>query len=65
MTVNGFAVTNSDATRRHGLDKTGGYFALRSTYETDLGWQFGENDDHPWKIDSNKNDGYPYLYWRE
>ncbi|MDR1452104.1 MAG: hypothetical protein LBI57_07240 [Helicobacteraceae bacterium] len=27
--------------------------------------QFGENDDHPWKIDSNKNDGCPYLYWRE
>jgi hypothetical protein len=30
-----------------------------------LGWQFGDDDDHPWKIDANKNDGYPYLYWQE
>jgi hypothetical protein len=30
-----------------------------------LGWKFGDNDTHPWKIDASKNNGYPYLYWQE
>jgi hypothetical protein len=49
----------------NGTSKSDEALKIKSTYETGLGWQFGENDDHPWKIDSNKNDGYPYLYWRE
>ncbi|MDR1285111.1 MAG: hypothetical protein LBJ88_02800 [Campylobacteraceae bacterium] len=30
-----------------------------------LGWKFGNDDTAPWKIDSNKNNGYPYLYWQK
>ncbi|MDR2789811.1 MAG: hypothetical protein LBB59_02395 [Campylobacteraceae bacterium] len=56
-----------------GTDKTIGQFKTKSTYSDDingdgnggLGWSFGDNDTSPWKIDANKNNGLPYLYWQE
>ncbi|MDR0747576.1 MAG: hypothetical protein LBE89_06775, partial [Helicobacteraceae bacterium] len=46
-----------------GAAKSDADFKTRSTYETGLGWKFGNDVLNPWKIDANKNDGYPYLYW--
>jgi hypothetical protein len=47
-----------------GTDKSGTELTTQSTYET-LGWSFGDDDDNPWKIDADKNNGLPYLYWQE
>jgi hypothetical protein len=57
----------SDAGDYHGIDKIDSDFKLQSTYSIGLGWQFGNDDENPWKIDPSGiiNDGYPYLYWRE
>ncbi|MDR1007708.1 MAG: hypothetical protein LBL65_03990 [Campylobacteraceae bacterium] len=63
LTKNGFS--NGGNVIYHGIDKTIGELKTRSTYETGLGWQFGDNDTAPWKIDSDKNNGYPYFYWQE
>jgi hypothetical protein len=62
--------SNSSDTKYHGTDKTQIELKTRSTYENDeasggLGWKFGDDDDNPWKIDPNKNNGYPYLYWQD
>jgi hypothetical protein len=45
-------------------------FKVKETYSKTvelggLGWGFGDDDENPWKIDRNKNDGYPYLYWQK
>jgi hypothetical protein len=61
---------NSSDAKNHGIDKTQIELKTRSTYENDeasggLGWKFGSNNDNPWKIDPNKNNGYPYLYWQD
>jgi uncharacterized repeat protein (TIGR02543 family) len=50
----------------HGISKTAEQLKVRSTYEdpaadAGLGWQFGNNDEHPWKMQA---DGYPILYWQ-
>ncbi|MDR1975485.1 MAG: hypothetical protein LBQ18_00685 [Campylobacteraceae bacterium] len=46
----------------------------QSTYENatnadgsgGLGWAFdGDNATAPWKMDADKNGGYPYLYWQK
>ncbi|MDR2152934.1 MAG: hypothetical protein LBO72_08935 [Helicobacteraceae bacterium] len=55
----------------NGTSKTIGDLKTRLTYESaingdglgGLGWFFGDDDDHPWKIDASKNNGLPYLYW--
>jgi hypothetical protein len=62
--------SNSSDVRYHGIDKTQIELKTRSTYENDeasggLGFKFGDDDDNPWKIDPNKNNGYPYLYWQD
>ncbi|MDR1452023.1 MAG: hypothetical protein LBI57_06835 [Helicobacteraceae bacterium] len=57
--------TDSGTEANHGVSKTSVELKTRSTYEADLGWQFGDDDDNPWKIDSSKNNGYPYLYWQD
>jgi hypothetical protein len=36
-----------------------------STTNGGLGWSFGDDDGNPWKIDTDKNNGPPYLYWQE
>ncbi|MDR1461039.1 MAG: hypothetical protein LBI78_05285 [Campylobacteraceae bacterium] len=47
----------------HGIGKSEEEFKIKSTYETGLSWSFGDNDTNPWKMDANKNNGYPYFYW--
>jgi hypothetical protein len=60
--INGAISADSD---NNGIGKSLADFKAKSTYETDLGWSFGDNDTSPWKIDENKNNGLPYLYWQE
>ncbi|MDR1007046.1 MAG: hypothetical protein LBL65_00580 [Campylobacteraceae bacterium] len=65
--------SNSGNISYHGTDKTEAELKIQETYsdaiEGDglggLGWQFGDNNTAPWKIESNKNNGYPYFYWQE
>ncbi|MDR1285110.1 MAG: hypothetical protein LBJ88_02795 [Campylobacteraceae bacterium] len=65
--------TNVGNTTYHGTDKTLEQLKTKETYSDaingdglgGLGWQFGDNDTAPWKIDSNKNNGYPYFYWQD
>jgi hypothetical protein len=59
--VNGTDVIVSDL---HGASKSNAELKTQSTYES-LGWSFGNDSKHPWKIDASKNNGYPYLYWEE
>jgi uncharacterized repeat protein (TIGR02543 family) len=52
-----------DATpAKHGIDKTEEQLKDQSTYETDLGWQFGSSGEAIWKMPSGG--GYPILYWQ-
>ncbi|MDR0746521.1 MAG: hypothetical protein LBE89_01370, partial [Helicobacteraceae bacterium] len=54
-----------------GTTKTIVELKTQSTYESvisgdglgGLGWKFGNDALNPWRIDANKNDGLPYLYW--
>jgi hypothetical protein len=48
----------------NGISKTINDFKDKSTYETDLGWDFGNDDTHPWEINPDKNNGLPYFYWQ-
>jgi hypothetical protein len=65
--------SNSDDAEHHGIDKTAEQLKTKETYSDvinddglgGLGWNFGDNDTAPWKIDGTKNNGYPYLYWQE
>jgi uncharacterized repeat protein (TIGR02543 family) len=63
-----FASTDSAT---HGISKTDIELQTADTY-TDtiygnglggLGWQFGNDDEHPWKMPDGG--GYPILYWQE
>ncbi|MDR2152721.1 MAG: hypothetical protein LBO72_07870 [Helicobacteraceae bacterium] len=64
-------ITEEGASRNDGTPKSFAELKTRSTYEDaingdglgGLGWLFGDDSDHPWKIDSSKNNGLPYLYW--
>jgi uncharacterized repeat protein (TIGR02543 family) len=55
----------------HGTSKTAAQLKTRSTYESaiygngfgGLGWQFGNDAEHPWKMP--EGGGYPILYWQE
>jgi hypothetical protein len=65
--------SNSGNARYHGTDKTQIELKTQATYFDavngdglgGLGFKFGDDDDNPWKIDPNKNNGYPYLYWQD
>jgi hypothetical protein len=56
----------------HGVSKTEVQLKSRSTYENaingdglgGLGWLFGDDDEHPWKMPEG-GPGYPILYWQE
>jgi hypothetical protein len=48
-----------------GTPKTEAELKTQSTYESDLGWKFGNDSANPWKFDLSKNSGYPYLYWEK
>ncbi|MDR2341733.1 MAG: hypothetical protein LBD84_01655 [Campylobacteraceae bacterium] len=61
--VNG-AVYSATEDGFSGTNKTIEQFKDVSTYESLL-WAFGDNDNSPWKIDADKNDGLPYFYWQE
>jgi hypothetical protein len=52
----------TDGNEYSGTGKTDIELKTQTTYEA-IGWLFGNDDSNPWKIDANKNDGYPYLYW--
>ncbi|MDR1460794.1 MAG: hypothetical protein LBI78_04045 [Campylobacteraceae bacterium] len=61
MLVNGNTV--SDDTD-NGEGKSEAELKTKSTYQS-LGWGFGDDNANPWKIDANKNNGFPYFYWQE
>jgi hypothetical protein len=63
MMVNGTTIQGDD--KENGVSKTINELKMKSTYETGLGWAFGDDETHPWKIDPNKNNGLPYLYWEK
>jgi hypothetical protein len=46
----------------YGTDKTEAQLKDKSTYETDLGWEFGNSGEAIWKMPSGG--GYPILYWQ-
>jgi hypothetical protein len=46
-----------------GEDRTSDDFKTQITYETGLGWAFGSNASHPWKM--GEDGGYPCLYWED
>jgi hypothetical protein len=58
------AVYNGTENSLNGRNTTIGEFKTKATYE-DLHWNFGDNATHPWKIDPDKNNGLPYLYYQE
>jgi hypothetical protein len=70
-TTNSFS--DRDNIDYHGVDRTQIELKTQTTYSDaingnglgGLGWKFGDDDDNPWKIDPNKNNGYPYLYWQK
>jgi hypothetical protein len=59
MTLNGSAVTSSDADSVQGLDKTAAQLKQRSTYETGLGWDF----DTVWEM-GPPSYPFPILQWQ-
>ncbi|MDR1912133.1 MAG: hypothetical protein LBQ52_07310, partial [Helicobacteraceae bacterium] len=66
MTTNfGGGFSDAGAPANNGTPRSIDDFKSQSTYESDLGWRFGNNDANPWQIDPNKNGGYPYLYWQK
>jgi hypothetical protein len=58
-----FTDENSEA--HHGTSKSETQLKTQSTYETGLGWSFGDNDTSPWQWKTGKNNNLPYLYWQE
>ncbi|MDR0747630.1 MAG: hypothetical protein LBE89_07045, partial [Helicobacteraceae bacterium] len=68
-TSNNFAldemIVSGTVSGNAGAAKSDADFKTRSTYETGLGWKFGNNALNPWKIDANKNGGLPYLYYQD
>ncbi|MDR1976924.1 MAG: hypothetical protein LBQ18_08055 [Campylobacteraceae bacterium] len=66
MNINIDGVVGND-----GTPKSDALLKTRLTYEGEidgdgnggLGWQFGDNASHPWKIDEGAD--YPYLYWED
>jgi hypothetical protein len=61
--VNGSVKNSNDADGLDGADKTDGILKTQATYEMGLGWAFGSNASHPWKMD--EDGGYPCLYWED
>jgi hypothetical protein len=69
MTVNGSTVSGGALNDNNGANKTIDELKTQTTYSDaigsgGLGWKFGNDNLNPWKIDANKNNGYPYLYWQ-
>jgi hypothetical protein len=54
-----------DGNEYSGTGKADNDFLDENTYKIGLSWKFGNDGDNPWKIKSNKNNGYPYLYYQE
>jgi hypothetical protein len=66
MSTNLYYFSDVSDPAKHGTSITSiDAFRSQSTYENDLGWKFGNDDANPWKINSDKNNGYPYLYWQK
>jgi hypothetical protein len=73
--VNNFAFKGMQASgATDGTDKTDDALKDRATYESavngdgdgGLGWLFGDDGDHPWKMPQEGNEHpYPILYWQE
>jgi uncharacterized repeat protein (TIGR02543 family) len=63
MLLNGYPVTGT-AGDKEGEGKALSLFEDQDIYETDLGWEFGNNGDALiWKMPS-VGTGYPILYWQ-
>jgi hypothetical protein len=54
--------TQSTNVKNHGISKTAAELATNTTYMTDLGWNFGNDDDNPWVWGAFATP-YPTLYW--
>jgi hypothetical protein len=69
--LNTMIITGTPGYGSVGTPKTAVQLSTQSTYSNPimgngyggLGWKFGNDDANPWKIDSEKNNGLPYLYW--
>jgi hypothetical protein len=65
MRLDGSTVTETDANDKNGADKDLSLFQEQDTYKTGLGWQFGDDDDNPWKMPPSSSEyTYPILYWQ-
>jgi hypothetical protein len=60
MLLNGTAAGDSDENGT-GIPLTD--FQSRDTYETNMGWEFGETGDPVWKMPEDET--YPILYWQD
>jgi hypothetical protein len=54
----------ADGNEYSGTGKTDGAFLQKSTYETGLGWKFGNGNDNPWVWRAFEDYQYPTLYWQ-
>jgi hypothetical protein len=61
--LNTMTVTGTASYGNAGTSKTITDLTTQSTYSSGLGWNFGNDENNPWKIDPYKNNGLPYLYW--
>jgi hypothetical protein len=66
MLVNGSVVTTGAADNENGADKELPLFEDQALYETDLGWEFGNDGDaFIWKmLPAGSAYKYPILYWQ-
>ena len=63
MLVNGVIVTGGTLTDNNGLNKSSTELKDKTTYETTLGWKFGNDDDNPWKMGVGDYP-LPVFYWQ-
>jgi len=65
------AITGDQSSSSNGVDKSLADLKTQATYSDPvngdglggLGWAFGNDDDHPWKMPAGG--GYPILYWQK
>ena len=65
MTVNGILINSTSGSDINGISKSINEILTYSTYSSssNLGWQFGNDDDHPWKWDENSA-ALLVFYWQ-
>jgi hypothetical protein len=61
MTLNSATVGDNDV---NGTGFALTDFQSRTTYETNLGWEFGNDDENPWVWEAFEDYLYPTLWWQ-